>query len=319
MADSENAGGPSLNDPVVDASLELPFTPARRFAIVPHAPVVLTLLTLDFLAPAGLILVNEAGGYAALAATPLVLGVGLGQFLLLSIWAALGPEPWWIRLPAIVLVAALAVAAVMLGSQSIIHGTDPVLPEIISPALMAPLLLAAAQSPAWLVGLFLRRRIQFPGDEFRETAPPHRQYRLAHLLATMAIIAIVLSATRAALVREWDSRPQHEAWLIVVIVYALVATVSAVYTLPAIWIGVGAKDPWLPGVATSVVVFTVCGVLAAASVAVAGAEAIYPTFLLAAFFHIGLFAALLGGLLPFRAYGFALRCLPAGPHNDASG
>src|SRR5687767_5967738 len=86
----------------------------QRFSLIPYAPIILTLPVIDFLAPLALSDSLDWSEAAQMAAILLAAGTAIGQFVLFSVWAALGPEPWYWRLPGIVGVMMLAVTTALL-------------------------------------------------------------------------------------------------------------------------------------------------------------------------------------------------------------
>jgi hypothetical protein len=294
----------SNTPPAEEAHFVAPGEPAADPAWIPHAPILITLFTLDLLAGFAWSSLVDWNSLPAAVAMVALAGAGLGQFLLFALWAALGPEPGVWRLPALFLLTFLAVILAILPLGDLYDDFMPGgQPEGL--LLLLPLMFCAAQTPAWAVRLFGRRRMAPAASQSNRLSSPGYQFRVLHLLGATAGAAVVLGAARVGM--AWESEPDLEDWLQAAILFVFVASVSVFYSLPALWIGVGARDPWFAGLVVGLL-FSFLAI--AFSLALTMAASLYvggAYLLMFSVYHGGVFGVLLGGLIPFRLHGFALR------------
>ncbi len=261
-----------------------------------------TLLTLDFLAPLAARDAQDWSQVMQMAAVMFAAGLGMGQMVLFSLWAALGPEPWYWRLPATFAAVALAMIATGLGLAAFQAPTF-IWDYVTGFALVLPLAFCAAQTPGWAIRFLGRRRVVMVHQSVGQRPP--FQFRLRHLLGAMAAAAFILGTARVGV--AWGREPQLDDWLTAAAAFFAVAVVSAIYAVPAVWVGIGSRRPGWSAVVVGGGLALVGGGFALAAGSAMGARAFVAYLLLFCPFHGALFGVLLGSLLPFRAAGYALR------------
>jgi hypothetical protein len=125
------------------------------------------------------------------------------------------------------------------------------------------------------------------------------------LLGATAMTAAVLGSARMG--ATWGRDPMAEDWMTAGLTFLGIAIVSAFYSLPGIWIGLGARNPWFAAAAVGGVLLFLGGGFAVTAAIYLGLQGFLAFVLFYSVYHTGLFGVLLGGLLPFRMGGFTLR------------
>jgi hypothetical protein len=207
-----------VND--TDSPLETP----QRF---PLAALLIGFAVLDFLA----IPMVELSGWKSLKGLPV--GLVGGQLGLLAIWAVLGPQRWIVRLP---LTFALALLLLLLLVSGMIFTEEA---DFVAGAtravLVAPLVLLAVQSPLWILRMTLGCRILHAATETDMSSKLSRQFGLSHLLGAMAVIAIALGLASVGM-------QDRATWAGMPVNCLLLATWSALSTLPCLWAALVARN-----------------------------------------------------------------------------
>ncbi len=270
---------------------------------------------LDFLAPLAPLGAQDWSEAMSLTVCTFVAGMGVGQILLFSLWAALGPEPWRWRLPGAIAAVAASLAVVSLGCM-VFQPPIPDRRQLQSLVLLAPLLFCAAQTPAWALRLLGRWRV---GLATSVNVSKSLQFRVPHLFSTTAAIALFLGAARLGI--SQGRTPQADDWLRAAMLFGGFAVFSVPYTLSGLWIGIGSRHPWRAAATVGAALILLGSVLAGIAgmvvVAIGGANfdaglmltlRVFAAYLVWALpFHVALLGVLVGGLLPFRAAGYDLR------------
>ena len=178
----------------------------------------------------------------------LLLGVLPGQWGLLVIWAALGPRPARVQLPAAILLASLLCFTLVMGMAMEPHIQSPFsradYRELMRILLALPVFLAS-QSPLWLMRILRGWRVVRRGAADASAMAKWRQLRLQQLLILTALMAVVLGSVQLTIRAEpgLGARQTLSYWLGLAIACGIVAVWSAATTIPCLLAVFRAPDP----------------------------------------------------------------------------
>jgi len=232
----------------------------------------------------------------------LCFGTVAGQLGVLVIWAVLGPQRWFLRLPAMLAFALLVIASVVLGA-TVAEGHTPPSDDVALAFLFAPLVFLAAQLPLWIRRIAGGWRIVRADAETGDPATGARQFRLQDALAATGVLAVALSLASSGLAHGGDMDDQ---WMPFLLLCVMCTVWSAFSTLPCLWACFVARGK----LRSTVVMAGYVVVMTAIVVAVASAfdrsappgEAVVAFFL----FHAALVGVMLGVLHVLRVLGYVL-------------
>ena len=232
----------------------------------------------------------------------LCFGAVAGQLGVLVIWAVLGPQPWFVRLPAMLAFALLVIASVVLGA-TVADGHTPPSDDVAVAFLCAPLVFLAAQLPLWIRRIAGGWRIVRADAETGGPATAARQFRLQDALAATGVLAVALSLASLGLAEEGD---MDEQWIPFLLLCVMCTVWSAFSTLPCLWACFVARGKLRSAVVMAVYVVVMTAIVVAVASAFARSappgEAVVAFFL----FHAALVGVMLGVLHVLRVLGYVL-------------
>ncbi len=250
--------------------------------------------------------VNNAGRGAWVIAA-LASGAICGQAGLLTIWAAVGPLPLWIRWAQVLVATFGLYFAFCLGivaSSSYISLAED-FPRMAAVSLLIPLLFLCAQFPLWVRRTFGGWQIVFKDQATGRRAGSTRQFGLGHILGITAALSVSLALASPALeaMRAPGARNAGpiapDAWLPVALMCVITCIYSAVWTISSAWAcflarGEGTGFGVMFGVwlGASLLMITIITAIAAASSSAVPGEVIATVLL-----HFGATAFVLMGSL----------------------
>lgn len=125
----------------------------------------------------------------------LFVGMLLGQWNWLAVWAVFGQSPWKNRL----LEVLSGMLALFLSLYAGLASHERIAPRDLAEVVcLFPLALVATQSPLWLLRFFLAWRIRPQQRSTNAVADDARRFDLRHIFAATAVVAVSLGAARGA-------------------------------------------------------------------------------------------------------------------------
>jgi hypothetical protein len=245
-------------------------------------------------------------------AVAFLLGTLAAQFGVLSVVGALGSSRTWVRLATTFAVAALLLLVLFMGIG--IAAGEVIDPDAVRAAggflLMLPCAMLAAQAPLWLYrGLSGRRLEEAAWNE--DHGPARRtQFGIAQMLLATALVAVILTLARGALVlwRPRGADADIEGGLVaVVLACGVLALASGAVTLPCTLAMLVAQRPsaWAGPVLVYALLLAGILLLVVAAMSPGGgvpAEAVA----MFVFFCLTTFGGILAGLAIIRKSGYTL-------------
>jgi hypothetical protein len=229
-------------------------------------------------------------------------GVIAGQLAVIVIWAALGPQRWFERLPAMLAFTLLILAAVMFGT-AVGEGFAPRAHDVAAFFFPVPLVFLSAQFPLWIRRLVGGWRIVRADADVSDATTQARQFRLQDMFVVTGVVAVAFSLASVGLGHERD---MYDAWFSLLIASLMCTIWSAFSTLPCLWACFIAPDKVGGAVVIGVYVTVMTGIVLAVGTMFDGsappADAVVGIFL----FHAALVGVMLGVLHAFRARGYVL-------------
>ncbi|HEX7376288.1 MAG TPA: hypothetical protein VF278_04215 [Pirellulales bacterium] len=180
------------------------------------------------------------------------IGLLLGQWNWLAVWAVFGPTPWKSRL-AEVLGGMFALAlGLYIGWAMHDQANLSALPEALG---MLPVAMLATQSPLWVIRFFFAWRIRAECHTPDAAADEARRFDLRHIFAATAVVAGCLGVARGAGVPT-------EALLSILVGLPIISILTAI---PCICTGIVVGDLWAANMLLAVYTLLLPGVLVAVS------------------------------------------------------
>ncbi|HEX7380217.1 MAG TPA: hypothetical protein VF278_24080 [Pirellulales bacterium] len=222
-----------------------------------------------------------------------LMGLLLGQWNWLAVWAVFGPTGWKSRL-AEVLGGALALALGLYIGWAW-HGRAN-LREVAEMLGMAPLAMLATQSPLWVIRFFVAWRIRPVCGAADAATDEARRFDLRHIFAATAVVAACLGAARGA-----GAPP--DALLSLLIGLPIISILTAI---PCICTGIVVGDSWAANMLLAVYILLIPGIMVVASSVNLNRSAPMDAIAAVCGFMFAMSLVVHGGLRWLRAAGFTM-------------